>query len=165
MQYFKNWTLFFSAIVFWIIFFGFILLAHFLFFSAPKNHSIVYDITEGGLKDQLHIETAKILTNVEKGKIIFKQCAVCHSLNKNQTQLGPSLYHIVDKQIAKETGFAYSGAMLKFAANKKKWTIKQLNLYLSNPQKLVPGNRMSFVGLANKQDRKNLLLYLSQAQK
>ena len=126
---------------------------------------IVYDITEGGLPNQMHIEPLKILTDVEKGRIIFKQCAICHSLKKNQSYLGPSLYHIIGKDIAKEESFAYSSAMLKFAKEQKKWSVQQLNLYILDPQKLVPGNRMSFVGLSNKQDRKNLILYLSKAQK
>lgn len=42
------------------------------------------------------------------------------------------------------------------------WTDKHLFLYLANPGKHIPGNKMSFAGLPGEQDRANLIAYLSE---
>ena len=41
------------------------------------------------------------------------------------------------------------------------WDKKTLSQYLINPKKLVPGTKMVFAGLRKKQDRKDLIAYLS----
>jgi cytochrome c len=40
------------------------------------------------------------------------------------------------------------------------WSDKHLFLYLANPGKHIPGNKMSFAGLAGDVDRANLISYL-----
>jgi cytochrome c len=40
------------------------------------------------------------------------------------------------------------------------WSDKHLFLYLANPGKHIPGNKMSFAGLASEQDRANVIAYL-----
>ena len=40
------------------------------------------------------------------------------------------------------------------------WTEKHLFAYLKNPSKHVPGNKMSFAGLGDEQDRANIIAYL-----
>jgi len=41
------------------------------------------------------------------------------------------------------------------------WSEKHLFAYLKNPGKHVPGNKMSFAGLNDENDRANLIAYLS----
>ncbi len=40
------------------------------------------------------------------------------------------------------------------------WSEKHLFMYIKNPGKYVPGNRMSFAGIEGDQDRANLIAYL-----
>jgi cytochrome c len=40
------------------------------------------------------------------------------------------------------------------------WSPNHLFVYLKNPGKHVPGNKMSFAGLADENDRANLIAYL-----
>ena len=40
------------------------------------------------------------------------------------------------------------------------WTPKHFFVYIKNPGKYIPGNRMAFAGLADEQDRANLIAYL-----
>ncbi len=42
------------------------------------------------------------------------------------------------------------------------WSDKHLFLYLANPGKHIPGNKMSFAGLPGEQDRANVIAYLSE---
>jgi cytochrome c len=41
------------------------------------------------------------------------------------------------------------------------WSDKHLFLYLLNPGKHIPGNKMSFSGLAGEEDRAHLIAYLA----
>ncbi len=43
----------------------------------------------------------------------------------------------------------------------KKWGAQELSDFLNNPKKYIPGNKMSFAGVKNPQDRANLIAYLS----
>lgn len=167
MQYFKHNAIIFITIFFWLVFFGIIYLIDGLFSDKEPNPIIVYDITEGGLKNQLHLKphkfsSNKIPSNIEKGKNIFVQCAICHSLNSSEIRIGPNLNGIIDKNIASNNKFIYSSAMYNFAKQKKIWSSENLNKYIENPQKIVPGNKMAFVGISNAESRKNLILYLKQ---
>jgi len=40
------------------------------------------------------------------------------------------------------------------------WTPENLFTYLAGPMKVVPGTKMSFAGLPNETDRKNVIAYL-----
>lgn len=40
------------------------------------------------------------------------------------------------------------------------WSEKHLFVYLLNPGKYIPGNKMSFAGLASEEDRSNLIAFL-----
>jgi cytochrome c len=55
------------------------------------------------------------------------------------------------------SNFPYSKAMKSSGIT---WTDKHLFLYLANPGKHIPGNKMSFAGLTGDQDRANLISYL-----
>jgi cytochrome c len=59
---------------------------------------------------------------------------------------------------AGSTGFAFSKAMKGAGFN---WSEKHLFAYLKNPGKHVPGNKMSFAGLNDENDRANLIAYLA----
>lgn len=165
MQYFKHWIIIFLAIIFWMLFFIFIHIINKAFYNSQNSKIIVYDLTEGALENQLHLEPEKILSPQKKGEEIFKQCAICHSLQPNEIRIGPSLYNIIDKKIASNKNFLYSQALSNFATQKKIWNPKLLDNYIENPAKIVPGNRMAFVGINSAEDRKNLLTYLKKVKK
>lgn len=40
------------------------------------------------------------------------------------------------------------------------WSEKHLFVYLLNPGKYIPGNKMSFAGLASEEDRANLVAFI-----
>ena len=59
---------------------------------------------------------------------------------------------------AGETLFSYSKAMKNSGIT---WSEKHLFMYILNPGKHVPGNKMSFSGIAGEADRGHLIAYLS----
>ena len=92
------------------------------------------------------------------GRQVFKKCQACHSLEPDKTILGPSLAGIVGRKSGAEPDFNYSPAMKQAALT---WDAATLDTYLTDPQKLVPGNRMPFPGLKTDQNRKDVIAFLA----
>jgi cytochrome c len=91
-------------------------------------------------------------------KKVFAKCAACHTAEKNgAVLLGPNLYGIIGKASAAAEGFLYSPAMMAY---QKTWTEQELNHFLQNPMKVVPGTMMAFAGLRKEEDRKAIICYL-----
>ena len=100
-----------------------------------------------------HAQDAKM------GEKVFKTtCSICHSPQPGHTEVGPSLFGIIDRPAAHEPDFKYSDAMRH--ANLT-WDIDTLNRYLPAPQQVVPGTRMVFAGLKDAKQRADLLAYLA----
>lgn len=92
-------------------------------------------------------------------QVAQRQCASCHSFNEGgRAGVGPNLYGIVGNHHAHMEGFNYSPAMRGMAD--KPWTYEDLNAWIHSPRSYLAGNRMSFAGLSNTQQRANLIAYL-----
>ena len=102
--------------------------------------------------------------NAAHGEKVFKKCAACHTIEKDgPDRVGPNLYGVMERGVAKKEGYNYSKAMKAFGEKTPEWTEAILFDYLQQPRKLVPGTYMSFAGLKKPQDRDDLLAYLEQA--
>ncbi len=92
-------------------------------------------------------------------QIAQRQCASCHTFNEGgRAAVGPNLYGIVGAKHAHMDGFNYSPALRGMAD--KPWTYEELNAWVHSPRAYAPGNRMSYAGLNNAQQRANLIAYL-----
>lgn len=88
----------------------------------------------------------------------FLRCAACHTVDKGgENKLGPNLWGVAGKHAGVHSGFAYSPALTDAGIT---WTDANLDAWLENPRKLVPGNRMSFPGIKDPAMRKELVDYL-----
>jgi cytochrome c len=107
----------------------------------------------------LALSQQAIAGDAAAGAKVFKaNCAVCHATTKSAPPgVGPRLNNVVGRTAGSLQGFAYSPAMKQFGLP---WTSEELDIYLANPSKLVPGNRMPFAGLHNPADRDNVVAYL-----
>lgn len=94
------------------------------------------------------------------GRLVFRKCQVCHSIEAGKNILGPSLAGIVGRKSGSEPGYSYSPAM---SQAKLVWDAKTLDAYLADPQKVVPGNKMPFPGLKTNQDRADVIDFLAGA--
>ena len=97
--------------------------------------------------------------DVAAGKAIFqKQCATCHTIDKGgPNKVGPNQWDIVGRKKASHEGFSYSSAL---QAKGGEWTYEDLDTFLTNPKGWVPGTKMSFAGIADPQQRANVIAYL-----
>ena len=93
--------------------------------------------------------------DVEIGKQVFAACAPCHAPDQNG--VGPKLGGVLNRPAGSVEGFRYSRAMKN---SRIVWDEKSLDVYLTEPQKLVPGNLMPFSGIADARKRGDLIAYL-----
>lgn len=94
-----------------------------------------------------------------KGADVFKQCTACHTINQGGASgIGPNLWAAVGKPHGHVPGFAYSDALKAVPGT---WTFDALDAWLTSPRKYAPGTKMTFAGLANPQDRANVIAYLN----
>ena len=96
-----------------------------------------------------------------RGKAIYGMCMYCHAIDANR--VGPMHRGLFGRAAGSVPGFAYSAAMKRAGEKGLIWNAKTLDLYLANPQKVVPGTRMLFGGIADAQTRADLIAYLQKA--
>jgi cytochrome c len=95
-----------------------------------------------------------------RGETRFQDCAACHKLDAGTNNVGPSLHGIFARKAGELADFRYSPAMKRSGIV---WTVETLEQFITDPQAMVPGNRMPFAGLANPSDRADLIAYLTKA--
>jgi cytochrome c len=96
--------------------------------------------------------------SVARGRILFLMCASCHDISDSASQkIGPNLHGVVGRKAGSLPGFEYSSAMKKQSFV---WDKAKLDLWLTDPNSLVPGTAMAFQGLPNQADRDAVIAYL-----
>jgi cytochrome c len=100
------------------------------------------------------------LPAVDAAPSSFAQCGVCHKVEAGAPNgLGPNLHGIVGKKSGISVGYSYSPAM---KAAGLIWDEKTLDSYLTKPQALVPGTRMSYAGQADAAKRAEIIAWLKK---
>jgi cytochrome c len=95
-----------------------------------------------------------------RGEARFQDCAACHRLEAGANNVGPSLHGIFTRKAGEIADFRYSPAIKRSGIV---WTPETLDKFITDPQALVPGNRMPYAGMANASDRADLIAYLTKA--
>ena len=98
--------------------------------------------------------------DAKNGQAVFMDnCAVCHSAEKGApSKIGPNLFGVVGRKSATAAGYMYSAAMM--GANLT-WDVPTLQVYLTGPQKKVPGTKMGFPGFSDPGEEADVIAYLN----
>lgn len=100
-----------------------------------------------------------VSADLGRGRNLFRRCQSCHTLSDGARHMvGPNLYGLFGRDVGTAEGFRYSPAV---QAEDFVWTPAELDQWLANPRAFLPGNRMSFAGLRNEDDRRDLIAYLA----
>ena len=97
-----------------------------------------------------------------RGQAKFGDCAACHKLEAGANNVGPSLHGVFTRKAGEIADFRYSPAMKRSGIT---WTPETLDKFISDPQVMVPANRMPYAGMASAGDRADLIAYLQSATK
>ena len=95
---------------------------------------------------------------VTNGQRLYEsRCIGCHSLDSHR--VGPAHRGVFGRQAGTAPDYAYSDAV-KDA--KLVWTTINLDRWLSNPEDLIPGQKMGY-SVSSAQDRADLIAFLMNA--
>ena len=93
-----------------------------------------------------------------RGAKLFQQCAACHSVKPGEHLTGPSLADVWSRKAGSAAGFRrYSDALKNSGLV---WDSKTLDQWLSNPDRFIPGNTMTFPGIKDAGQRQDVIAYL-----
>ncbi|MEE9387070.1 MAG: c-type cytochrome [Paracoccaceae bacterium] len=108
---------------------------------------------------EVEVDFAMILASADadKGAKVFNKCKACHKLEDGVNGVGPTLFGVLDRDIASVDGFGYTGVLTELPGN---WTAEALSDFLENPKSYAAGTKMSFSGLKKIDDRANVIAYL-----
>jgi cytochrome c len=106
--------------------------------------------------------TARAEGDAARGEKRFEECATCHTTERGVNNVGPSLNGLFERKAGAIADFRYSPALKKSGIT---WTPQTLDIFIADPQKEVPGNRMPFAGMPDAGDRADLIAYLQKATK
>jgi cytochrome c len=131
-------------------------------FAAKKGHSAVTDYL---LKNGYVVPTPPAIStklsgaDPVRGEALFmKQCKICHDVTREMLRYrGPPLWGIVGKPKAAFEGFKYSPVIKALGGN---WTYEDLNNFLSDPARVLPGTDMGTNGYQDESERADLIAYL-----
>ena len=157
-----------TTIAGWVLFAGIIALGGSIVTSEIFHHerpeTMGYPIegveVEGGaVEAEQPIAVFLAAADPAKGEQVFKKCAACHNADPGGANaLGPALFGVMGRPLASHGGFPYSPA-LKEAGGA--WDWDKMSAWLANPKKFAPGNKMTFAGLGNPEDRANVMAFLN----
>jgi cytochrome c len=97
-----------------------------------------------------------------RGEVKFQDCAACHKLEAGANNVGPSLHGVFTRKAGELADFRYSPAIKRSGIT---WTPETLDKFITDPQGVVPANRMPYAGMPSPGDRADLIAYLQKAAK
>jgi cytochrome c len=99
--------------------------------------------------------------DLANGELHFVLCKPCHTITKDGPNMtGPNLYGLFGRKVASHPGYTYSDAL---RAKDWTWDADQLDKWLKGPRTYVPGTKMTFYGIPDDEDRRDLIAYLKVA--
>ena len=94
----------------------------------------------------------------DNGRRAFARCRACHTITPGGPNMtGPNLYGLFGRAAGRHECYNYPKAL---QAADFTWDAERLDQWLANPRTFLPGNKMSFAGVPDDQDRRDLIAWL-----
>ena len=94
--------------------------------------------------------------DVQRGAALYQaRCTACHNVDSNK--IGPAHRGVMGRRVGSLPSYKYSDEL---GRSRLIWTPQTLNVWLEDPEDLVPGQRMGFQ-VENAQERADLIAYLA----
>ena len=96
--------------------------------------------------------------DLDNGRRVFARCRSCHTLTEGGPNMtGPNLYGVFEREAGGHPDYNYS-AVVKAADFT--WTAERLDHWLENPRTYLKGTKMSFAGIPDPEDRRDVIAFL-----
>jgi cytochrome c len=96
--------------------------------------------------------------DLENGRRVFARCRSCHTVTEGGPNMtGPNLYGVFGRTAGSVPKYNYSAAVKDagFA-----WDAGRLDHWLENPRTFLQGTKMSFPGIPEAADRRDVIAWL-----
>jgi cytochrome c len=98
--------------------------------------------------------------DVVNGRTKFELCRACHTIVKDGPNMtGPNLYGVFGAKAGSKT-FNYSDALKASAIT---WDAASMDKWITSPRDDVAGTKMSFPGMPDPKDRRDVIAYVKVA--
>jgi cytochrome c len=105
----------------------------------------------------LGVSAAFAVGDAANGQHLYEsRCIACHSVDQNR--VGPAHQGVFGRRAGQAPNYAYSPAL---KASKLVWSEKTLDAWLTNPERLVPGQKMGY-SVSEARDRADLVAFLKK---
>lgn len=99
--------------------------------------------------------------DLENGQSKLALCKACHTLAQGEhAAAGPNLWGVFGRKAGSAPGFDYSNGMKTLNVT---WDAEHLNTWTTRPNAMVPGTKMSYIGMEDAKDRLDLIAALKVA--
>jgi cytochrome c len=100
--------------------------------------------------------TSAAAQNVAQGMAVYQaKCSACHSVD--ESGVGPAHIGVMGRRAGKSADYEYSEALAK---SQVVWSKTTLNAWLTEPEQLIPGQRMGY-RLSLAKERADVIAYLA----
>jgi cytochrome c len=96
--------------------------------------------------------------DLDNGQAKFALCQTCHTVGKGEVAMvGPNLWGVFGRKAGSAPGFDYSDGLKALGVT---WDAPTIDKWISNPRGMVPGTKMTYLGMENSKDRTDVVAYL-----
>lgn len=118
----------------------------------------VFTFTMATMLFALLTDTAIAAGDPARGARGFQACMICHSVNAGEHSTGPSLANLLSRKAGTTEGFPHYSQALK--ASNVIWNENNLDKWLNDPRRFIPGTSMAVQGIKDAQERADVIAYL-----
>ena len=99
--------------------------------------------------------------DLDNGQAKFALCKSCHTVVQGGgNMVGPNLYGVFGRKAGTSPGFTYSDGLKTSGIV---WDAATLDKWITNPRALIPGTKMTYIGMSDPKDRTDVIAYLKVA--
>lgn len=114
----------------------------------------------GALAAAMALAGPVLAQDAKRGEQVFNMCLPCHAVGPGApNKIGPELNGLDGRRAGTVANFSYSDANKNSGIVWNEATFKQ---YIGNPAAMIPGTKMPFAGIKNRQEINDLWAYLGQ---
>jgi len=122
---------------------------------------------DDGMKKLLTVAAIAMLSagvanaeDLAAGATSFKKCAPCHDIGPTaKNKVGPMLNGLEGRKSGSIAGYSYSDANKSSGIT---WNEATFLDYIKDPKAKIPNTKMTFAGIKNEDEARNLWAYLKQ---
>jgi cytochrome c len=95
---------------------------------------------------------------LRRGEQLYGRCLGCHAIEQHRT--GPAHCGLFERLAGSAPGFGHYSEALRRSGIR--WNEATLDRFLADPMKAVPGTTMTYQGVSDAQERRDLIAWLKE---